>query len=950
MIKHYNDAAGISKVESAAERGVQSDSSWPVSPRALGPTVDILSLASNGLPTQRMLLTTKLHVPRLSTDLVPRPRLVALLDAHDERLLTLICAPAGSGKSTLLAEWAGACGSRIAWISLDEGDNEPPRFWAYIVAALDSVDRTLSENARLLLQSFGSDPIEPFLDALINEIALLPESITLVLDDYHVIASDAIHDGIGYLLDHIGGRSGAHHQRPSLRLVIASRTVPPLALARQRVRGQVSEVDALAMAFSAAEVAEFLHAVGMRDLSEREIAVLQDKTEGWAAGVRLAALALERQSDASSFIANLTGSHRLIADYLTDELLRHQHPSVQDFLLKTSVLERFCAPLCDATVQDDGSGSQAILEHLERTNLFIVALDNERHWYRYHHLLADLLRDRLRQTQPGLVRLLYRRASAWYADNDLIEEAIQTALAAKDAELAARLVESACDQIAMSSEMGTLQRWIEALPDGLVQTRPRLSLAKAWSLIPHERLEEAETYLRHAEQCVYEGDGCDWSVGAARELLGQVAAVRAVIATIEYDVPRIIASSRGALELIPPEHFYLRGLTNLGLGVAYAITGDLSAARRVLTEVMNLRNAAGNVLLTYLGLYHLAKVANREGKLHEAATFARDALTLAQTSSGTELPIAGLAHITLAGLAYEWNDLDGAIAHVERGLELSQGWWVRDAVVEAYYTLARIRQAQQDRGGALLAHRHGYELAARHHARPFITHEAIPNLRTWFRAGSLQDGLEWAQDLQKQTQAQGDLDPARLWEAPAAAHLLFAAGRIEQAARLLDPLVEAVELRGFNRQAVEVLVLRAVLFLTKGDRAQAMIALVRAVLLAEPEGYVRIFLDEGAAICELLEQARDRGIADEYVNRLLAAFGPRQGQGATATTTLVEALSGREMEVLRLLAAGLTSKEIASCLVITVGTVKNHLKSIYGKLQVHTRLQAVQRACAIGLI
>lgn len=920
------------------------------SQRTPAPTIDILSLSSSGLPSPRMLLSTKLHVPRPRPDAVSRPRLVSLLNSRLDRPLTLICAPAGSGKSTLLAEWAATWRTPLGWLSLDSGDSEPARFWAYFVAALETAAPALGESARLVLQSSGLDPIEPFLDALMNEVTLEQRPITLVLDDYHTIESDQIHEGIRYLLDHLGERTEAGEGQCALRLVIASRSLPPLPVARLRVRAQLSEVNAPAMAFSTGEVTEFFRAVGLRGLSEHDMAVLLDKTEGWAAGLRLAALALEGHADASGFISSLTGSHRLIADYLTDELLRHQPPHVQELLLKTSILQRFCAPLCDAVLGQSSSGSQTVLEYLERSNLFVVALDNERHWYRYHHLLAELMRDRLDRAEPALVPELYVRASCWYEEHGLTQEAVEMALAAEDTERAARLVEAACDQVAMSSEMAVLQKWIEALPRGLVEARPRLCLAKAWSLIPREHLDEAETWLRHAEQCVYEGAGCEGVVESAREVLGEVAAVRAVIATVEYNVPRIIACSRAALELVPAERYYLRGLTNLGLGVAYAITGDLSAARQVLTEAVNLRSTAGNVLLTYLGLYHLANVANREGKLHEAAAFAQDALALARTTSGAELPIAGLAHITLAGLAYEWNDLDRAMAHVERGLELSKGWWVRDAVLEAYYTLARIRQALQDREGALSAHRRGYALAASHHARPFITHESIPNLRAWYRAGSLQDGLDWAQNLQQLTQAQGGLDPSRLWEAPAAAHLLFAAGRIEQAARLLAPLLEAVEQRGFNRQVVEVLVLRAILSSSKGDRGEAMIALVRALLLAEPEGYIRIFVDEGPAMRELLEQARTRGIAHGYVNRLLAAFGAEPRQGSPVAAPLVEPLSGRELEVLQLVAAGLSSREIADRLVITPGTAKNHVKSIYGKLAVHSRVQAVQRARELGLL
>ncbi len=886
------------------------------------------------------LLTAKLQIPHSRRNIVPRPRLNLRLDTAFQYPLTLVSAPAGFGKTTLLAQWARQREGPVAWVSLSRSDNAPIHFWAYFMAALQNLS-DLGDEALSLLRTFGEQDIESFLIAVLNQIHTLENPSLLVLDDYHTIEADAIHQAMAFLLEHLPEQ---------MHFVIATRTAPPLPLARLRERGQLAELFMTDLSFSPEECADLFTRVGSVSLSPQEISLLHTKTEGWVGALSLVALSLASQPNPSQVIARLTGSDRLIADYLTEEVLGLQSPDLQDFMLKTSILDRLCAPLCDAVLGPDKRDSQERLEALERANLFLIALDRERQWYRYHPLFADLLRDQLQKNHPNLTSDLYRRASLWYEQNGGCDEAIQMALAGQDFGRAVVLIKANRDAMTMRSDMNTLLRWVEALPAETIRSHPRLSLAKARSLVPLGRVQEAEACLQDTEATIHSDASSEQAAYGARSIRGEVAAIRALIAISQSDANRIIANSHQALEFLPPDHLFLRGLVSLSMGVAYLLTADLPHARQALDEAVNIHLAAGNVLLTYLSKYYLAEAASLEGKWHAAAEISREALEIARTESGRELPIASLAHIALARCLYKWNDLEGAIQHASLGLELSQGWWVRDAVHEANLTLALALEARGDLNAALAAHRQACQLWNGKFDSPFAGHAGIASLRLWARAEDLSPQFEWAEGLERAFHPDGDLTPAKGREMLAAANLLLVEGKLDPAARLLEPLPRTLEAHGLVRQLIQVHILRALVYSAQGNPGRALLALNPALALAEPEGLVRVFVDQGAPMLALLRQAQRRGIAPAFVDRLLAAFGQPTRDTPVGAPSLVEPLSKRELEILRLIAHGLSTQEAAQQLMLTVGTVRKHVEHIHSKLRVHSRLQAVERARALRLL
>ncbi len=915
---------------------------WPTSQDQEGTlALPTLPPVRHGLAHPLHLLATQLRVPHSHQKIVPRPRLMSLLSSAVQYPLTLVCAPAGFGKTTLLAEWAKQSDWPVAWVSLTGSENDPVRFWAYFLAATQKVKSGLGEEAQSLLRNSGADGEEAFLIALLNELSAMEQEFVFVLDDYHLIESNLLHQAMAFLVERLPER---------MHLLIASRTVPLLPLARLRERGQLAELGPTDLSFNLEETAAFFGRQGSERLSIEQVSLLHAKTEGWVGALRLAASSLERQQDASDFIQHLTGSDRFIADYLVEEVLQQQHPNLQDFMLQTSILDRLWAPLCDSILDAAPGYSQARLEELERANLFLVTLDHAREWYRYNLLFADLLRTKLHQYHPELVPALYQRASLWFEQNGWNDEAVEMALAGQDFQRAAALIKVSRDLTVMQSDTSTLLRRINALPIEVVRSHPRLSLAKARALVPLGRVEEAEACLEDAEGTIRPDLDSEEEVYGAHSILGQAAAIRALIATTQYDASRIIAFSRQALDRLPADHRFLRGLVTLGLGVAHLLVADLPQARDALTEAVDLHVIAGNVLLTFLDRYYLAAVASLEGKFHDAADILRDALEAARTKTGAERPIAGLAHIALAHCLYRWNDLEGAIEHATRGLELSHGWWVRDAVYEANLTLARAYEARGDSDAALDARSRACELWNANFTFPFVGYAGIPDIQLWTRTEDASKRFQWVEASAPSLQTTGGASLEKIGQILAAANVLFVIGKLDHATRLLEPLPDMLQARRLNRHLIETQVLRALLYSSKKSQGQAMLALGQALELAEPEGLVRVFVDEGAPMLALLMEARQRGVAPSYVDQLLGAFGERARYVPAGVPALVEPLSARELEILSLMGSGLSPREAAQELTISVGTVRNHLKSIYAKLQVHNRVQAIQRAKESGLL
>jgi LuxR family maltose regulon positive regulatory protein len=906
------------------------------------------------------LLNTKLYTPSPRPGLVARPRLVERLD-EGLRLghkLTLVSAPAGFGKTTLVSAWATGCGRPVAWLSLDEGDDDPARFLAYLAAALRAVGVEIEEGASADVGT--SAAAEAFLTALINQVAAAPEPLILVLDDYHLVTAQPVHDALAFLLDHLPG---------NLHLAIATRADPPLPVARLRGRGQLTELRLADLRFTPEEAAEFLERAMGLALSGDDVAALNARTEGWIAGLQMAALSLQGQDDVSDFIAAFTGSNRYVLDYLLEEVLRREPEHVQAFLLQTSILERLCGSLCDAVIGDWRSEigqslqspisnlqSQTVLEHLESANLFVVPLDDRRGWYRYHRLFADLLRQRLHQKHPDRVPALHRRASAWFERDGLMTEAIDHALAAEDLDRAADLIEQNAEVTLMRGEVATFLGWVDALPDDLVRARPTLCVLYAWMLLWQSRsLKVIESLLQDIE----EGD---------ERVSGRVTALRGLMAALRGQTGPAVELSRRALEQLPQEEQFIRMFATWILRTALLVSGEGVVDDHALDEVLRMSQGAGNVMLSVMITCNRAELLMRQGQPREAAATYQKAVELATDARGRRMPIAGQALIGLGELSREWGHLDAAERYLLEGIALTEQW-TEVGPMEAYVALARVRQAQGDMDSAWEALRKARELAVKFDLTD-LDDLSVAMVQAWMQVsqGDLEPARRWAEarDLFKyiatplQEEAGDSYDlRVRKYELLVLARLLIAQGQPGEALKLLASLIPVAEWRGRPGMLVEIHVLQALAYQAQGDLDRAMDALGCALSLAEPKGYVGTFVGEGEPMRVLLREAAKRGIArdiaPEYVRELLTALGVEERKAPAAPvpplpSALAEPLSARELEVLRLLDTHLSSTEIAGRLYISANTVRFHIKNVYGKLGVHRRSEAIRRAEELELL
>jgi ATP/maltotriose-dependent transcriptional regulator MalT len=918
------------------------------------------------------LLATKLYIPPLRPNVVLRPRLTERMNAGLHRKLTLIAAPAGFGKTTLVSEWIAHCGRPAAWLSLDAGDSDPTRFLAYLVAALRTVAPTIGEGVLRVLQSPQPPPAESILTALLNEITALPDPFVLVLDDYHLIDATPIDQALTFLLEHLP------HQ---LHLVITTREDPSLPLARFRARGQLSELRAADLRFTAAEAAAFLnHVMGLR-LSTDDIAALESRTEGWIAGLQLAALSMHGRSDTARFIQAFTGSHRFVLDYLVEEVLDRQPERVRSFLLHTALLDRLSGPLCDAvTERADGSG---MLDALERSNLFVVPLDDERRWYRYHHLFAEVLHARLLEEQPKQVSALHRRASAWYEQHGLQFEAIRHAFAAEDLGRAAGLVELAARAMLMSSQEETFLGWLKALPDELVRTRPVLSAYYAVALLSHD-LEASEDRLRDAERLL---DGMNKRPGAPsahmvivdeeefRCLPGIAAITRAYHAGALGDVSGSVTYAQQALGLLPEDDHLWRGAAAALLGLASWTSGELETAYRSFADSTASMRRIGDITQLIIGAFNLAKIRTAQGRLREAASIYERSLKLAAEAGKSVPPPTADLYVGLSELHREQNDLESASRCLLKSKELGAHSGLSENRYRWYVAMARITEAHGDFGGALDLLDEAERLYIRS-PDPYVRPVAALKTRVWVRQGRLAEALGWARE--RGLCSDDDLSYVREFEHITLARALIARyksdlqdGAIHEAMSLLERLLQAADEGGRRGSVIEILVLQALAYEALGNVALALAPMKRALALAEPEGYVRIFVDEGTPAAEVLrrlERQAETLHMSRYIRRLLAAceeqedvhsfgsaqdepFGSAQDSRPSVTAEhVVEPLSERELEVLQLIAQGRSNREISERLFLAVSTVKGHNRMIFGKLQVKSRTEAVARARELGLL
>ena len=876
------------------------------------------------------------------------------------RKLTLISAPAGFGKTTLVGEWLSGCEVPAAWLSLDEEDNDPTRFLTYFISALQKIEAGIGEGVLGVLRAPQPPPTESILTALLNEVATIPNSFVLILDDYHAVDAETIDEALTFMIEYLP---------PQMHLLIATREDPQIPLARLRARDQLTELRAAELRFTPEEAAEFLRGVMSLDLSTEEIVALESRTEGWIAGLQMAALSMQGRSDTAAFVQAFTGSHRFVLDYLVEEVLERQPERVRSFLLRTSVLDRLCGPLCEmVTSQKDG---RALLVALERDNLFVVPLDDRRHWFRYHHLFAEVMRARLVEEQPDQTPILHRRASEWYEHAGMPPEAIRHALAAEDFGRAAGLIELSARTMLMGRREETFLTWLRALPDDEVRRRPVLGVYYALAEVSYD-VEAAEARLQNTERLL----GATAHAGERsevppveivvdeeefRSLPGIAAIIRAYHAGALGDVSGNTLHARRALDLLPESEPLWRGAAGALLGLAHWTSGDLELAYRSLAEGMASLRMGGDTNQSSSGAFILANIRTAQGRLREATRIYERALQFAADQGEPTPPGTADLYVGIGELRNEQGDSEAASRYLLRGKELGESGSISENRYRWYVARASIEEVRGDLDGALGLLDEAERLYVRS-PDPYVRPISALKARLWIRQGRLDKALDWAQE--RSLSVHDDLSYLREFEHITLARVLIARyedDRIESSIHevmvLLGRLLEAAEEGGRMGSVIEILVLHALAYRAQDDLLRALAPLERALTLAEPEEYVRIFVDEGVPMAQLLSEATARGIMSDYTARLLAvleAEGKSAGEPCPPTATpaqlLVEPLSRRELEVLRLIAQGLSNRQIGERLFLALDTVKGHNRRIFGKLSVQRRIEAVEKARFLGIL
>jgi LuxR family transcriptional regulator, maltose regulon positive regulatory protein len=911
------------------------------------------------------LLKTKLNIPSPRPHLVRRDHLLARLMGEGSPPLTLVSAPAGFGKTTLVGVWIAQTDHAVAWLSLDEDDNDLTRFLAYLVAAVRICQPDLGETVLTLLAAPQAPPARVILTLLLNELNALTTPLALVLDDYHLLSAQPVHEAVSFLIDHLP---------PLLHLIITTRIDPPLPLARWRVRGQLAEVRADDLRFSPEEATTFLNEVMGLRLSPQEVAALEARTEGWIAGLQLAALSLQGRAPGSpevtGFIQAFSGSHRHVVSYLVEEVLNRCPPDMLNFLLQTAILERLCADLCNAVICR--SDSQALLAKLEQSNLFLISLDDEGTWYRYHHLFAEVLQARLQQTQLEVIPQLHQRASAWHATAGQIEAAVGHALAAQDVEGAATLIERiALATIFQQGEVLLVRRLVERLPATAITSRPRLILAYGITLALSGQFDAVAALLAQAAPALRQQNLPD-------EIAGGLSVLHSTVARFRGETENAITQAQRALQQLPVNQQALRAAAALNLGAVYLQQGERLAAGPALADAIAWGSDGGAAYLALAALEELATEQIRQGQLIQAKETCEQAVGKAAHWGNQRLSVAGLAHVCIGEVLLEWNEREAAAEALRLGIQRLQATTETGMLVRGYSAFARCQWADGEPDAALATLRQGMDwlnntqLSTRRAQAWLAAQQARHHL--W--QNNLTAALEWEHEahstgesplsyLQQFTRvrvrlAQHTRDPqARL---------------LAEATAILSPLLAIAEVKGWGSHVVEGLLLQALIEQAQGQRSDAQRTLARALTLAEAAGYVRLFVDEGEPVRFLIfgfgfwmeqqpltEQTR-KLLA--YREKILAAFAPQPLPADHPPPTepsniqnlkskiqnLIEPLSERELEVLHLVAAGLSNSQIAARLIVTTGTVKTHINHIFGKLAVQSRTQAVARARELGLL
>ncbi|MBE7435469.1 MAG: helix-turn-helix transcriptional regulator [Anaerolineales bacterium] len=904
------------------------------------------------------ILTTKFYIPPLPSKVVVRSRLIKQLTdgLSMGHKLTLISASAGFGKTTLVREWIASCGRPIAWLSLDEGDNDLTRFLNYLIAALQTTVPTIGVEVLRMLQSAQLPPIESILTIFLNEIASLPDNIIIVLDDYHVIEDKEVRKALIFLLEHLP---------PQIHLVITTREDPNLPLARLRARGQLTELRATDLRFTNSEAAEFLNQGMGLNLSEDDVAALEARTEGWIAGLQLAAISMQGHKDTSNFIKSFTGSHHFVLDYLVEEVLHRQTERVQNFLLCTSILDRMSGPLCDAVLLDSSASGRDTLDQLEHNNLFINPLDNERSWYRYHHLFGGLLRQRLgRSRTPEEIAGYHLRASEWYEKNDDPTQAFHHAVSAGDLNRAAMLAERHWLGMNESFQNTAWLGWVKQLPEGVIRSRPVLCVQMAWSFMNNGDVNASESRLQDAEHVL---DGPPEKIvfvedAQFRSVRARIAFARAYNAQALGNASATMKFAEQALQLTPDENDYLHAQTNAILTSAYWANGDLDAACNSMSDWIANSQKAGNFLFAIASASGKADILKEQGHLRDVLRTYQQSLQLASEHEAVSQSIIAHHYLGLAMLYHELKDDESAAQHFQKSLELGPYSFLHDWTYRKCLAQSRMKESEGDLDSAL-------DLLD--DAKLYYVRSLIPNTqpvdaiqaRIHLKQGRLPKAEEWVRE--RGLSAKDDLGYLREFEHITLARVLIAEYQnnrekqiILEGLHLLERLLTAAENQNRMGSALQILMVTALAHHAAGSTPQAFASLERSLHLAQPEGYFRTFVDEGEPMQALLSAFQTwiekqpgsqyqelRG----YTGKLLSAFAQPTGTAKQASD-LVEALSPRELEVLRLIAQGLSNNEISKKLFLALNTVKGHNRIIFDKLQVQNRTEAVARARELGLL
>ena len=863
------------------------------------------------------ILTTKLHIPSLSSNVIQRARLFETLDKGLDHKLILVSASAGFGKTTLITSWLDMIDHAVAWLSLDEFDNTPSQFISYVIATLQTVEPRIGQQVLPMLQSTQHPPITTVLTLLLNELSLIEQDIILVLDDYHSIDSSEIDEALTFLLDHLPS---------TVTLVMTTREDPQLPLARLRGRGKLTELRASDLRFIDDEAYQFLNTSMGLSLSQDYVATLEERTEGWIVGLQLAALSMQNQADKITFINNFSGNHQYILDYLVEEVLQDQSERIQNFLLETSILERFCADLCDAIT--DHEDSQEIISYLSRANLFLIPLDHERKWFRYHHLFRELLRQHL-QTQLSDISQLHQRASLWYEQQGYELDAFHHAAKANDIPHVMRLIEGDGMPMHFRGQGRVVQAWLKAQPKTVLDTYPQLWTSYASILLGQGKLDMAETKLHHAElalQNVTEDIH-------TRDTIGRISAIRATRFAAQQNVEAIISHSHHALEYLHPDNIAFRTSTAWKLAYAYDLQGKRAEARRAYQEVIPIGQRSGNKVFTRLAKLGIGYLQEVDNQLYQAAETYHEVL---QLFGDTPVADAGVAHIGLAQIHYQWNELETAQDHIEQCIQLAKKSQKYDRLIDGLVFQARLHIARDSINDA---------------------HEILTEASSVAHQQNLAHKVPEIADLQVQTflrleQLESASYLVQTYDIPLSeARVLIAQNKPKLACQLLESLRQEMENKNWADECLKITVLQSIAVHASDKTDEALAILADALAMAESGAFIRLFVDEGTPIIQLLSALYEQGIMSDYVQKLLNVFDTDTTPPAlSANQPLIDPLSDRELEVLTLVADGLSNREISQKLFITLNTVKGHNRIIFQKLGVNRRTEAVARARELGMI